>query len=70
MLIPCIINTIRGVRSEWRMGIGDWAIPNPQSPIPKLLFISSSFIQLIKLTLITIINNYSFVKNNNITLMF
>jgi len=55
------------------LGIGDWGlgpIPNPQSPIPKLLFISSSFIQLIKLTLITIINNYSFVKNNNITLMF
>jgi len=20
----------------WGLGIGDWAIPNPQSPIPKL----------------------------------
>jgi len=22
---------------DWGLGIGDWAIPNPQSPIPKLL---------------------------------
>jgi len=21
---------------DWGLGIGDWAIPNPQSPIPKL----------------------------------
>jgi len=21
----------------WGLGIGDWAIPNPQSPIPKIL---------------------------------
>jgi len=20
---------------DWGLGIGDWAIPNPQSPIPK-----------------------------------
>jgi len=23
---------------DWGMGIGDWAIPNPQSPIPKLIY--------------------------------
>jgi len=22
---------------DWGLGIGDWAIPNPQSPIPKLM---------------------------------
>jgi len=21
---------------DWGLGIGDWAIPNPQSPIPRL----------------------------------
>jgi len=21
---------------DWGLGIGDWAIPNPQSPIPKI----------------------------------
>jgi len=23
---------------DWGLGIGDWAIPNPQSPIPKTRF--------------------------------
>jgi len=23
---------------DWGLGIGDWAIPNPQSPIPKYLY--------------------------------
>jgi len=22
---------------DWGLGIGDWAIPNPQSPIPNLM---------------------------------
>jgi len=22
---------------DWGLGIGDWAIPNPQSPIPKVI---------------------------------
>jgi len=22
---------------DWGLGIGDWAIPNPQSPIPKFI---------------------------------
>jgi len=25
---------------DWGLGIGDWAIPNPQSPIPIKKFIS------------------------------
>jgi len=24
------------MNGDWGLGIGDWAIPNPQSPIPKL----------------------------------
>jgi len=24
---------------DWGLGIGDWAIPNPQSPIPKFILI-------------------------------
>jgi len=31
---------------DWGLGIGDWAIPNPQSPIPELL--------------LSIFNNFSF----------
>jgi len=27
-----MINEI--VEGDWGLGIGDWAIPNPQSPIP------------------------------------
>ena len=23
------------IDGDWGLGIGDWAIPNPQSPIPK-----------------------------------
>jgi len=23
------------ILGDWGLGIGDWAIPNPQSPIPK-----------------------------------
>ena len=23
------------LNGDWGLGIGDWAIPNPQSPIPK-----------------------------------
>jgi len=23
------------MNGDWGLGIGDWAIPNPQSPIPK-----------------------------------
>jgi len=23
------------MKGDWGLGIGDWAIPNPQSPIPK-----------------------------------
>jgi len=26
------------VIGDWGLGIGDWAIPNPQSPIPKLYY--------------------------------
>jgi len=24
-------------KGDWGLGIGDWAIPNPQSPIPNLI---------------------------------
>ena len=35
---------------DWGLGIGDWAIPNPQSPIPKNI----SIILIILLSLITL----------------
>jgi len=38
---------------DWGLGIGDWAIPNPQSPIPKFGSINIAIIN--KLTLINII---------------
>jgi len=25
------------ILGDWGLGIGDWAIPNPQSPIPKFI---------------------------------
>jgi len=27
------------MNGDWGLGIGDWAIPNPQSPIPIILYI-------------------------------
>ena len=32
ILLRLIIYLIYG---DWGLGIGDWAIPNPQSPIPR-----------------------------------
>jgi len=46
MLFKWIYIVILG---DWGLGIGDWAIPNPQSPIPTLLYN-------IKLIFIIIIN--------------
>jgi len=25
------------INGDWGLGIGDWAIPNPQSPIPNVI---------------------------------
>jgi len=27
------------MNGDWGLGIGDWAIPNPQSPIPEIITI-------------------------------
>jgi len=29
---------------DWGLGIGDWAIPNPQSPIPKYYYLRTNVI--------------------------
>jgi len=31
---------------DWGLGIGDWSIPNPQSPIPKIII----YMRLMELT--------------------
>ena len=33
--ILCSIYLLTILFGDWGLGIGDWAIPNPQSPIPK-----------------------------------
>ena len=58
---------------DWGLGIGDWAIPNPQSPIPKCYdkLISLNFIDIILNNLIQFrifIYNITKYINNRIKL--
>jgi len=34
LLRNILINVVIVLFGDWGLGIGDWAIPNPQSPIP------------------------------------
>ena len=34
------------INGDWGLGIGDWAIPNPQSPIPLNTTLLNTYIRL------------------------